>query len=112
MPEKQVWHMALNESCFFHLEGKGKEPAPNVLDFQKLNNKPKKQKQGNDIKKKTKKKDKRIDIIRNQGLQSTQNLYRTFLNNRQKLFENYIKTTKKLFRNYLKDAYNKIHKIL
>ena len=103
--------MALNESCRFHLEGKGKEPAPNVLDFQKLN-KPKKQKQVNDIKKKTKKKDKRIDIIRNQGLRSTQNLYRTFLNNRQKLFENYIKTAKKLFRNYLKDAHNKIHKIL
>ena len=105
--EKMVWHNALNESCFFHLEGKGKEPAPNMLDFQKLN-KPKKQKKKNDIRIKTKKQDKRLDITRNQGLRSTQNLYRTFLNNRQKLFENYIKTAQKLFRNYLKNAHNKI----
>ena len=109
--DKVVWHMALNESCLFHSKGKGKQPAPNVLDFPKLN-KPKKHKKKNDIRIKTKKQDKRLDITRNQGLRSTQNLYRTFLNNRQKLFENYIKTTKKLFRNYLKDAHHKIYKIL
>ena len=101
--------MALNESCKYHLKGKGKEPAPNVLDFQKLKI-PKIHKK-NDIRKKTKKQDKRLDITRNQGLRSTQNLYRTFLKNRQKLFENYIKTAQKLFRNYLKDAHIKIHKI-
>ena len=106
VPYKLVWHAALNESCFFHWKGK----APNMLDFQKLN-KPKKHKKKNDIRIKTKKQDKRLDITRNQGLRSTQNLYRTFLNNRQKLFENYIKTAQKLFRNYLKDAHSKIHKI-
>ena len=41
----------IDESCFFHLKGKGKDPASNMLDFQKLN-KPTKRKQRNDIGKK------------------------------------------------------------
>ena len=101
------WHQALNDSCYFHSRGKGKEPGPNLIDFQKLND-PKKQKMKNDIRKATKKQDKKIDIVRNQGQTSKQNLYKVFLKNRQKLFENYTITAQKLFRNYLRDAHNKI----
>ena len=85
------WHMALNDSCYFHSKGKGKEPASNMLDFQKL--------------------DKKIQTFNQKKLQrrkeKKKNLYSNFLKNRQKLFKNYIKTAQKLFRNYLKDAHSK-----